>query len=96
MVMRRVVLALISLVPLACNSTQLLSSRSTWGNFASRSPPTEKCPGGTINQLRTRVAVSAPYTLANFGPQVSNLIRPRILSEHRLYSFQFKIGRAHV
>jgi hypothetical protein len=89
MLMRRVALALISLVLLACNGTQLLSSRSTWGDFASRSPPTEECPGGTINQLRTRMAVSSPYTLADFGPQVASLIRPRILSEHRLYSFQF-------
>jgi hypothetical protein len=89
MFMRRVAIALISLAPLACSGTQLLSSRSTWGDLASRSPPTEECPGGTMSQLRTRMAVSSPYALADFGPQVANLIRPRILNEHRLYSFQF-------
>jgi hypothetical protein len=87
--MRRVAIALISLAPLACSGTQLLSSRNTWGDFATRSPPTDECPGGTIKQLGTRMAVSSPYILADFEPTVPNLIRSRISSDHRLYSYQF-------
>ena len=89
MVIQRVAIALISFAPLACSGTQLLSPRSAWGDLASRSPPTEECPGGTMSQLRTRMAVSSPYSLADAGPQVANVIRPRISNEHRLYSFQF-------
>jgi hypothetical protein len=89
MTMRSVAIALLALAPAACSGAQLLSSRSAWGDFASYSPPTEECPGGTVGQLAKRMAVSPPYLLADFEPAVPSRLRSGITGDHRLYSFQF-------
>lgn len=80
----------LSLAAVACSNTELLSPRSEWGaDFADRSPPTSACPGGTVEQLATRMDVSSPYALTDFGPKVSDRIRARIAGDHRLYSVRF-------
>lgn len=74
----------------ACSNAELLSPRSGWGaDLTDRSPPTKACPGGTVEQLATRMDVSSPYALADFEPEISDRIRTRIASDHRLYSVRF-------
>ena len=87
---RSLAIALTSLAAIACGGNLLLSSTSNWGgDFTDRSPPTDKCPGGTLTQLRTRMAISDPLTLAEISSDIPDSIRSRIVDSDRLYSFQF-------
>jgi hypothetical protein len=87
---RFVAIALTSLAAIACGGDQLLSPPSTWGgDFTDRSPPTDQCPGGTVTQLRTRMAVSTPQNLSELMPRLPDSVRSRISSEDTLHSFQF-------
>jgi hypothetical protein len=80
----------VSFATIACGSTPLLSPLSNWGtDFTSRSPATDKCPGGSLASLGSHMTVSAPYKLAKFQVRVPDLIRTHIASTDRLYSFQF-------
>ncbi|GAB3358546.1 hypothetical protein GCM10027430_29160 [Lysobacter tyrosinilyticus] len=90
MSMRSVVVALISLCSLACGDGHLLSPPSKWGgDFTDRSPPTAECPGGTLDHLLTRMAVSAPYTAGEFEEDIPDSVRLRLTSDDRLHTFQF-------
>ena len=85
-----VAIAVISLAAIACGGTRLLSPIDAWGSdFTDRSPPTEECPGGTLANLRTRMAVSEPYALASFQESIPDSVRSQISRDDRLHKFQF-------
>ena len=87
---RSLLIALISLAAIACGDSQLLSPPSTWGgDFTVRSLPTDECPGGTLTQLRTRMAVSDRLALAEIGADIPDSVRSGIVDSAQLYSFQY-------
>ena len=71
MFMRRLLLVLvIGVSASSANAFQkvaLPSNPTTWGDALVRFiQPTSACEGGTVEQLRTRMAVSEPYSAAAF------------------------------
>ena len=87
---RFVAIAVISLAAIACGGGQLLSPPRSWGgDFTDRSPPTDECPGGTLAHLRTRMAVSEPDNLAALRLVIPDTIRPQLLQDDNLHTFQF-------
>ena len=94
---RLVVTAVISLATIACGGGQLLSPRANWGSdFTDRSPATDECPGGTLSQLRTRMSVSVPQDLAEFGQDIPESVRSQISRNDKLHTFQFSTDPASV
>ena len=91
---RSLLVALTSLAAMACGESQLLSPRSTWGeDFAVRSLPTDQCSGGTLTQLRTRMAVTDPLALAEIGADVPDSVRSGIVRSAKFYSFQYSTAQ---
>ena len=79
-----------SLLGLAGVSAQILSAPENWnGDFIGLSPPTAQCPGGTLTQLRTRMAVSGPRPKSQLELHVPEALEANLRSEDELYSFQF-------
>ena len=57
----------ISLPAGAGESMLLPSDPASWnGDFLQLVQPTEKCPGGTVEQLGRRMSVSEPYTMSQY------------------------------
>lgn len=78
------------LTTLACAPVASLSRPSTWGeDFIARSPPTTRCPGGTVAQLRSRMWVSKPVTAAQLGSDISEVVKANVSDADRLHLFQF-------
>jgi hypothetical protein len=92
---RLVATAVLSLATIACDGDPLLSPRSSWGSdFTDRSPPTGACLGGALTQLRTRMAVSEPHSLATFRQDVPESVRAQISADDTLRTFQFSTDPA--
>ena len=88
-------IAVVSLATIGCGDGQLLSPRAQWGkDFTDRSPATDKCPGGTLSQLRTRMFVSGPQELAKFDHAIPLAVRSRLSRDDTLHEFQFRTDLA--
>ena len=87
--------AALSLASIACAGGQLLSPRANWGrDFTDRSPPTSECPGGSLAQLRTRMAVSAPQELTKVVRDIPEPIGLQVSRSDKLHTFQFSTDPA--
>ena len=87
---RSLTIALASLAAIACGGKLLLSPPNNWGgDFTDRSPSTDECPGGTVTQLRTHMAISEPLALAEIGADIPDPVRSRIAKSDRFYAFRF-------
>lgn len=74
----------------ACSAPQVLSHPESWNDdFVRLSPPTEQCPGGSLSQLRLRLAVSDPHPRPELVLRLPELLHVELDTEDELYSFQF-------
>ncbi len=90
MLLRCFIIAAMSLVAVSCGGSELLSPTSTWGgDFTDRSPPTDECSGGTVTQLDTQMAVSAPLRREEIESTVPDGIRSSILDSDKFHTFHF-------
>ncbi len=87
---RTLAMAITALATLGCASSGLLSSRSDWGgDFTDRSPPTAKCPGGTLEQLKTRMDVSATVIPLIEEVKLPKAVKAELLAGAQLLKFWF-------
>ncbi len=90
MLIRLAAIAVTAVSAIVCGGSQLLSPPATWGEeFTDRSPPTDRCGGGTLGHLRSRMAVSESHALSDFRGHMPDSIRAQILDDDQLHTFQF-------
>lgn len=78
------------LILAACGETALLSAPRTWGSdFTDRSPATASCPGGTLSQLRRRMAIWQPEAPLEIQRSLPEPVRVRLSDEDSIHEFQF-------
>ncbi|MFT3669430.1 MAG: hypothetical protein QM795_12835 [Pseudoxanthomonas sp.] len=67
---------------------ELLTPRERWNeDFVRYAPATATCPGGSLDQVRTRLYVSGPLLPEQLETPLSSDIRARLRTGDALYSF---------
>lgn len=67
--------------------SEVLSHPESWNdNFVQLSPPTPQCPGGSLSQLRLRLAVSEPHPRPELVVRLPELSHVTFDADDALYS----------